>query len=162
MNKRNELRPLTRTPASAQRGAVLIVSMVLLAVVTILGVVSMTTTSLEEKMAANTQETHRAFHAAETGLSSAFATVAAYDISGVFEVLAGLIDLPGNMADTEMDYNTDFVGWSPPPVGSLYSATSFQAANFDFSSIGKTPAGAAANDQVTVELHGGAYQIAPK
>lgn len=162
MNNRNELQVLRTTPMSAQRGAVLIVSMVLLAVVTILGVVSMTTTSLEEKMAANTQESHRAFHAAETGLSNAFATVAAYDISGVFEVLASLIDLPGNMADTETDYNTNFVGWSPPPIGSLFSATSFQAANFDFSSTGKTPAGAPATEQVTVELHGGAFQIAPR
>lgn len=162
MNNRNKLRLHLTKPASTQRGAVLIVSMVLLAVVTILGVFSMTSTSLEEKMAANTQESHRAFHAAETGLSNAFATVAAYDTSGLFEVLAAVIDLPGNMADTEMDYNTEFVGWSPPPVDSLFSVTQFRTANFDFSSTGKTPAGAPATEQVTVELHGGAFQIAPR
>ena len=47
-------------------------------------------------------------------------------------------------------------GWAPPRTGPLYSATSFQAAHFDFESLGTT------GSSSTVTLHGGAYQIAPK
>nr|MCU0936636.1 PilX N-terminal domain-containing pilus assembly protein [Gammaproteobacteria bacterium] len=68
------LRPFGRRahPARSQRGAVLIVALILLAVLTLLGVTAMSTTSLEEKMAANTQEGTRAFQIAETGLATGF------------------------------------------------------------------------------------------
>ena len=54
-----------------QRGAVLVVSLVLLVVLTLLGVSVMNVTQLEERMAGNSQEMNQAFHSAETGLSSA-------------------------------------------------------------------------------------------
>lgn len=51
-----------------QKGAVLIMALIILVVMTILGVTVMNTSSLEEKMAGNTQEHTRAFQLAETGL----------------------------------------------------------------------------------------------
>lgn len=51
-----------------QKGAVLIMALVILVVMTILGVTVMNTSSLEEKMAGNTQEHTRAFQVAESGL----------------------------------------------------------------------------------------------
>lgn len=135
-----------------EHGAVLIVALILLVILTMLGVSSMNTSSLEERMATNTQESNRAFHAAETGLSSGFENGDAYDLTGPYT------PAQAQVADTAtyFQFSSDFLDWSPPPSGSLYSATSFQAAHFDFRSEGETSAG------VSSVLHGGAYQIAPK
>jgi type IV pilus assembly protein PilX len=54
---------------SRQRGAALVVALILLLVLTLLGVAALRTTTLEERMAANSQERNRAFHAAESGLT---------------------------------------------------------------------------------------------
>ena len=150
--------PRSRLPCRAparERGAVLIVSLILLVVMTLLGVTSMNSTSLEEKMAANTQITTRAFQTAETGLSIAFNDNDAYDLSGAYDPASSTVSGTSDVVDLE----GDFKGWSPPPSGSLYSATSFQAAHFDFTSVGQVGGG---SNTVSTTLHGGAYQIAPK
>jgi type IV pilus assembly protein PilX len=51
-----------------QRGAVLIISLIMLLVLTLLGVSSMRTTILEEKMAGNLRDKNTSFQAAETAL----------------------------------------------------------------------------------------------
>ncbi len=135
-----------------QSGAVLIVSMIILVILTLLGVTAMNTTSLQERIASNTQEQVHAFQAAETGLNQAFADNLAYDISGTYSspltAFAGSADSAG--------YDTTFLGFSPPPPGSLYSATSFQAAHFNFRATGTSAT------NLSIILNGGAYQIAPK
>lgn len=55
--------------AQTQRGAVLIVSLIILLVLTILGVVSMQNTTLEERMAGNMRDRQLAFEAAEAALN---------------------------------------------------------------------------------------------
>ena len=64
---------ITSTPFSRvhQQGAALVVSLILLLVMTLLGVASLNTTTLQERMASNTQEHGRAFQAAESGLTQA-------------------------------------------------------------------------------------------
>lgn len=57
--------------AQKQRGAVLVVSLVILLVLTILGVSVMSTTTLEEKMAAAARNKDLAFQAAETAIREA-------------------------------------------------------------------------------------------
>lgn len=52
----------------AQRGAVLVVSLIFLLVMTLIGVVSMQNTTLEERMARNVYDGERAFQAAEAAL----------------------------------------------------------------------------------------------
>lgn len=54
-----------------QNGAALIVSLIILLVLTLLGVASMQTTTLEERMAGNLRDTSVSFEAAEAGLRSA-------------------------------------------------------------------------------------------
>jgi len=54
-----------------QRGAVLIISMIILLMMTILGVTSMRTTALEERMAGNARDRYVAFEAAESALIDA-------------------------------------------------------------------------------------------
>lgn len=58
----------TRRNISAQRGAVLVVSLIFLLVLTLIGVVSMQNTTLEERMARNVYDGERAFQAAEAAL----------------------------------------------------------------------------------------------
>jgi Tfp pilus assembly protein PilX len=59
------------TPASHQEGAVLIVSLMLLVVLTMLGISAIESTKLETRMAANTIEYNRAFQTAEGGAAKA-------------------------------------------------------------------------------------------
>ena len=51
-----------------QSGAVLIVSLLMLLVTTMLGITSMSTAVMEEKMASNSRQKQLAFQAAESGL----------------------------------------------------------------------------------------------
>ena len=147
------MRPMINPNPGRQSGAVLIVSMIILVILTLLGVTAMNTTSLQERIASNTQERVHSFQAAETGLNQAFADDLAYDVSSTYSTpLTAIVAGAGDRAS----YEPTFLGFSPPPPGSLYSATSFQAAHFNFRAVGNS-----ASDLSTV-LNGGAYQIAPK
>lgn len=57
-----------KTGMHKQQGMVLIVALIMLMAMTLIGVSSMTTSSLEERMAANTRDRHIAFQAAEATL----------------------------------------------------------------------------------------------
>lgn len=60
----------------AQRGAALIVSLVILLLMTIIGITSMSTNSMEEKMAGNMRDRNLAFQAAEAALRDGEALLA--------------------------------------------------------------------------------------
>ncbi len=72
---------LLRQPAqlSGQRGMALFISLVLLLVLTIAGVSSVQTTSLEQRMARNTHDSVLAFQSAESALREAEQALAAAD-----------------------------------------------------------------------------------
>ena len=151
--RRNSRRTPNTPPSGRERGAVLIVAMILLVVLTLLGVSAMNTSQLEERMASNSQESARAFESAETGLSMAFASDTAWTLDG----LAGpKASIPSTVAGLEAQWSSAFAGWSPPPPGSLFSATKFRSANFDFTSVGSS-----GNGNIATTVHGGAFQIAP-
>ncbi len=137
-----------------QSGAVLIVAMIILVILTLLGVTAMNTTSLQERIASNTQEQVHAFQAAETGLNLAFTDNLAYDISDNYKGGEALTHIVAGSGDSA-GYVGTFLGFSPPPPGSLYSATSFQAAHFNFRATGNSAT------NLSIILNGGAYQIAP-
>ncbi len=145
-----------------QQGVVLIVALVMLAVLTFIAITALNTSGIEEKMAGNTQERHRSFHTAETGLANTFAN------AGLFVLTedASLTDCPtGSGAKLDLvnvgDYSADgtvctaFLMWTQPPRGSGYSASSFSAAHFEMTSTGTTDSNA------NTVLHAGAFQIAP-
>ena len=96
-----------------QSGAVLIVSMIILVVLTLLGVTAMNTSSMQEKIASNTQEQVHAFQAAETGLNQAFSDNLAYDISSTYTG-GGVPTAFAGSADSA-SYIPTFLGFSPPP-----------------------------------------------
>lgn len=151
---RPRLRTRYRVTRRHERGAVLIVAMIFLIIMTLLAVTGMTTTSLEEKMASNSQETSRAFQAAETGLSQALADANSYDLTSTYAV-----DLT-QIADTELNsaYATDFLGVSAPPLvlnapELLNSIDCYETANFNFRSTGTSVGG------ITAVVNGGAWQL---
>ena len=145
-----------------QEGAVLIVALVLLTVLTFIAVTALNTSSMEEKMAGNTQESHRSFQTAETGLANTFADPSLFvlteddDLAGCVGGAGTRLDL-ANVGDYSADGTvcTTFLMWSPPPRGSGYSISTFSAAHFEMSSTGTT------DTLATTILNAGAFQIAP-
>jgi len=139
-------------PGHYERGTVLIVALVILLILSLLGITAMSTSSLEQKMSGNIQESTRAFEAAESGLNQAFNTPGSFMLSS-----AGV---PSNFTYGAMnataDVSTSFVQYSSPKRGSGYSNKNFQTANFDQSSTGKTGVGAKA------VVHQGVGQIVPQ
>lgn len=134
---------------SRQAGAALVMSLVMLLVLTILGVAAMSTSSLEERMAGNIQEATHAFQAAESGLNRAANT------SGVLS-LTGTTTNTWTFGSAQAQVTVTPLEFSSPKRGSGYSATSFDAANFDQRSAGTAAAGARSI------LHRGVAQIVPK
>ena len=145
-------------PPSAERGAVLIVSLILLAVLTLLGLSTMSTTSLEERMAANTQESARAFQIAETGLARAFRTPGLSEVTTMESEPVKLADSQRKVGNVTYVIRQD--GEYLPPLGSLFSATRFRSQHFDVESTGETWSGDESNRIRSVH-HAGAYQIIP-
>lgn len=83
----------TTSPARQQRGAVLIISMIILLLLTILGVTSMQGTNLEERMAGNMRDRHVAFEAAEAAIADAEAFLDTVALTSSFRSnTAGLYD----------------------------------------------------------------------
>jgi hypothetical protein len=135
----------------------LAVSLVLLLVLTIIGVASLNTTALEEKMSTNIQEDHRAFAAAESGIRIGLdggVTLDLYVVDTVDQDFMDPDDASRTMSNAHVE--TAFEGWSPPKRGSGFSSISFKAANFDISSEGTAGVGA------RTTLHQGVGQIVNK
>lgn len=91
------------TGIDTQRGAVLIVSMLLLLIMTLIGVTGMRNTTLEEKMVGNTRDLQLAFNAAEGALRRS-------------EDLLRVVNLPNFVAydgtNTGGYYNPDSTIWT--------------------------------------------------
>jgi type IV pilus assembly protein PilX len=75
---------LLRGISTYQSGAVLIISLIMLLLLTIIGASSIQTTSLEEKMAGNLRNANLAFQAAESALRAGEADTATISSSGFY------------------------------------------------------------------------------
>lgn len=62
-------------PLQSQRGVVLVTALIVLVVMTIIGLLSINTTTLQSKMTGNLRETNAAFQAAEAGLQAGLAYI---------------------------------------------------------------------------------------
>ncbi|HEX6992706.1 MAG TPA: pilus assembly PilX N-terminal domain-containing protein [Gammaproteobacteria bacterium] len=117
-----------------QRGATLVVGLVLLLVLTVLGVSGMNMATLEVTMSSNTQFQQDAFQAAETGIDVPiaqrnFTTFAATTSSG-------------SAGDGTYESEAVFVDTTPVPDIAFSMGTStgsVQAFHFDIRSVGKGP-----------------------
>jgi type IV pilus assembly protein PilX len=139
-----------------ERGVALIMSLVILMILTILGITAMSTASLEEKMSGNTQESTRAFEAAESGLNDATNTSGGLDLNTSSSAPKTLPKFDYDSGKSgSATVTTWFVQFSPPKRGSGYGSN-FDAANFEQASTGTTTVGAKA------VIHQGVAQIVPK
>ena len=90
-----------------ERGAVLVVSLIMLLIVTLIAVSSMQGTIMEEKMAGNTRDRNLAFQTAESSLREAETYVEGLASMGTFAGSGGLYGL----TDSE-PYYTDAATWN--------------------------------------------------
>ena len=92
-----------------QQGAVLVMSLLMLFVLTLIGVSSINTTTMEEKMSGNARNRHIAFQSAETAIKIAekFITNSVNNPVGQFDNNAGLYSIgQGPSVQNAIDY-----GW---------------------------------------------------
>jgi len=145
-----------------QQGAVLITALIMLVILTLLGLSSISTTTMEERMAANTQEITRAFQAASTGIAQVFNDEDAFATTNTL-VTDGTADDPydktasvgatgTNSYAATTDFNSVYRQMTVPPRGSGWDAT-YGFYHFDLSATGSTDTGA------TTTIHAGAYQV---
>ncbi len=133
-----------------QCGVALVITLILMVLIAVIGVASLRTTALEEKMAANVQQSTRAFESAESGIRAALSDTANFSVYNdednpltpdqfVFTAGNTDADLTGT-ADVEVS----FAGWSTPKRASGFSVVHFQTANFEVKATGKAPGNAKA------------------
>ncbi len=145
-----------------QEGAVLITALIMLVILTLLGLSSINTTTMEERMAANTQDITRAFQAASTGLAQVFNDEDAFSTTNTLvtdgtadDLYAKSADVGGSGADAygaTTNFNSVYRQMTVPPRGSGWDAT-YGFYHFDLSASGATDSGA------TTTIHAGAYQV---
>ncbi|MEX1108177.1 MAG: PilX N-terminal domain-containing pilus assembly protein [Dongiaceae bacterium] len=133
---------LTGTIGSGQRGAALVVGLILLLVLTILAVSGVVTSTLELRMVGNMQLQERAFQAAEVAVEDALANPV---LNTSVPVNQPLIPNP-NSVDDQYAYVLQFVGQTPLGTGMTgYSiGTSFTALHFQVDATGTAPGNALA------------------
>jgi type IV pilus assembly protein PilX len=112
-----------RNKDSYQSGAVLIVSLIMLLLLTLIGTTSMQSTSLEEKMAGNIRDENLAFQAAETALRTGESIVAinppSFSVGGNGTGGTGLYTTIGNGAQATGYWQT--VDWSSNTAVATYT-----------------------------------------
>ncbi len=162
--------PNATTSIKRQQGAVLLVALIILLVLTLLGVAALNTTTLEEKMALNNQETQRAFQAAEAGISEAFGDPGTYfraDDDDCSEA-DGVDGTAGPFGTAGANIITCLVALTNPPVGSMYSQEEFASFHFETRSDAGSNATLGggvfnfAGNAARMDLVGGAFVIGPR
>ncbi len=121
-----------------ERGAALVVGMILLLVLTLLAVSGMNTASTELVMAGNEQFQENAFQAAEMGIEQALLN-GDFNPGTASEVLDVGTDVPGSAPDTD-EYSTTITPWpainSPMPAMWGNRWNSFSTFHFEVQSTG--------------------------
>jgi len=127
---------------SGQRGAALVVGLILLVVLTILAVSGVFTSTMELRMVRNTQSQEHAFQAAEVAVEDALANPV-LSTSAPFN--QATIAVPNSPGDT-YSYQLQFVGQTPLGTGMTgYSiGTAFQSYHFQVDASGTGPDNAVA------------------
>jgi type IV pilus assembly protein PilX len=156
-NPTRELRHGILSAPGRQRGAALVIGLLLLLILTILAISGMTTATLELQMAGNTQYKERAFQAAETGIEQAIET-STFDTANPYVKTAQPVDTtPGTTDNDEYDFTMAFdkeTGTTIVPGGGYSMGTGFQAYHFNIESTGRSERGAEATHTQSVYIIG--------
>ncbi len=133
-------------PKTAQRGAALVVALILLLVLTVLGVTGMSISSTELVMAGSEQDRGRAFQAAEIGIERAtrdLGTVPATPGSSVTVAATEVTDSPVNSATGEATdtYTTTSAYSGSSDIISDFNGTKFMGFHYSVRSTGNSARG---------------------
>ena len=139
----------------SEAGAALITALIFLVIMTLLALTSMNTTTLEEKMAANSQEINRVFQAAETGLARAYTDDLAFNTSNTTATPYAPAAANIGSYNATLSYTAVFVQATKPPREAMFEVGTAQAYHFDFTAQANAESGTAQT------LNQGAYQIGP-
>lgn len=133
-----------RQPGHGQRGAALVIGLILLLILTILAVSGVVTSTFELRMVANQQQQERAFQAAEVAVERALSTNIAS--TATTTVVARTEVVPGATDTEEYEYRLRPVGeFSPPasaPTGATSAGVGLSAFHFEVTADGYAPGGA--------------------
>ncbi len=145
-------------PSPKQTGAVLVISLLMLLVMTLIGVTAMSTATLEEKMAANSQYTNMSFQASESAVEGVVNNIDLIQQAlnaGVGNPISRNVDLDNShVASTgELEFR---VQGPAPGYSAGEDQGSFTAFHFIARGIGTMPAVNARTDTSQ-----GVYRIAP-
>jgi Tfp pilus assembly protein PilX len=121
-------------PARRQRGAALVVALLMLLVITLLAVAGMNSSATEFIMAGNEQYRQNAFQAAETGVEQTIANAAL--IPGAADVTQSDVAVPGSTTDKYSTKLTSDLGGAPQPAIWGNSFNTFSTYDFTISSTG--------------------------
>ncbi|MGQ0385037.1 MAG: PilX N-terminal domain-containing pilus assembly protein [Gammaproteobacteria bacterium] len=138
MNARHPAFPVVR----GERGAALVVGLILLLVLTILAVSGVFTSTMELRMVRNTQSQERAFQAAEVAIEDALANPV---LSTSVPFIQTAIAVPNGYGD-QYDYRLQSVGWTELGTGmtGFSIGTAFLAYHFQVDANGTGPDNAVA------------------
>lgn len=141
---------------SEQRGAALVVGLLLLLVLTVLGISGLVMATMELQMAGNQQYQERAFQAAESGIEQAMRSpnlnttyTAAAPLNATVNVSAGSSG-QSDKAATKLYFDAE-AGITPVPGGGYSLGTGLQAYHFIVESTGNSARGA--NDTHTQSFY---------
>jgi type IV pilus assembly protein PilX len=123
--------PRSSSPPAAQRGATLIVGLVLLLVLTVVGVSGMNTATMEINMAANTQFQQDAFQQTEDGIDVMIGT------RDYTTEAARTLDWTGNANFDRRAVTVYRLNTGVPDVA--FSDEEYEAFHFDVTSVGRGP-----------------------
>ncbi len=140
-------------PYRRQRGTALIVGLIFLLVLTLIGISTMSTARLEQKMVANTQFSEWAFRDAESGIEVTFTEA---DIFGTLDSDDdGQYDVTLHTYGTTTKTGTRYMGAGLVPFGGFSLDAGMAAHHYEVTATGQAASGAVA------VLRQGFYKIGP-
>ncbi|SHJ34999.1 PilX N-terminal [Malonomonas rubra DSM 5091] len=160
-----------------QRGSILIIAMLLLAIMSVLGTVLMSTSTTEIQISGNYRNKQESFYVADRALE--YSMRSASDFSGTVDLYndqntslatptlhRNLIELGNGGLEASTITTTDdrnsvtFINAGPPPVGSGSDASLFEARNYVGNAVGLFPINT--NNPSRTELRSQFAKIVPK
>lgn len=131
-----------------QRGAALVVGLILLVVITLLAVVGMNIANTELASATSEQLRMRAFNAAETGLEQRLQTLGVDATTSATPVVADAVAVENSPVNANKDatdtYQVTTTYWGEGSMLSRYTAGTFAGFHYSIQSTGDAPRGAVA------------------
>lgn len=105
---------MQNTSPQKQEGAILVISLILLMIVTLVAMSTINTTQLEEKMASNLQVSNQVFQAAEAALEEGVDAGAYLNVVRISGAAGATIAVTNNDARISSDYSASFKEMSIP------------------------------------------------